>query len=120
MAGAADLRRWLQKRDFISVYDVAAACRLALETNRPVANRSTSRRARPMTVKEIAARTIRALGPDDLEPEITGKISHRRHSPLLRRYIQARDVLGWEPRISLEQGLEDLLIGWKDRARPTG
>ena len=86
-----------QKRDFVSVYDVASAVRLAIE----------------MTVKEIAAKTIRCLGSNNLEPDITGKyrVGDIRHC--FADISRARKVLGWVPSVSLEQGLEDL-ASWLD------
>ena len=52
----------LQKRDFISVYDVARACRLALESDRADGHAINISSGKPMTVKDIANKTIRAIG----------------------------------------------------------
>jgi dTDP-L-rhamnose 4-epimerase len=62
----------------------------------------------PMTVAEAARRTIRAIGRDDMEPEITGKyrIGDIRHC--FADISLAREALGWRPRVSFEAGLEDL------------
>jgi dTDP-L-rhamnose 4-epimerase len=97
-----------QMRDFVSVYDVANACRLALETPRAAGLAINISSGVPMRVGDVARRAIRALGRDDIEPEITGKyrVGDIRHC--FADVSRARDVLGWEPRISLEQGLVDL------------
>jgi dTDP-L-rhamnose 4-epimerase len=97
-----------QMRDFVSVYDVAAACRLALESPRAVGAALNISSGVPMTVGDVARRTIRALGCDDLEPDITGRyrVGDIRHC--FADISRARELLGWEPRVSLEQGLTDL------------
>ena len=102
----------LQQRDFVSVYDVARACRLALETPDAAGQAFNISSGVPMTVKEVAERTIRAIGTRDIEPEITGKYRARRYTALLCRYFAgSKQVLGWQPEVTLEQGLEDL-AGW--------
>lgn len=97
-----------QKRDFVSVYDVAAACRLAVETPNASGRAINISSGVPMTVGEVARRTVRALGREDLDPEITGKyrVGDIRHC--FADVSLAREVLGWEPHVSLEQGLTDL------------
>src|SRR6185312_600951 len=62
-----------QKRDFVSVYDVARAFRLALEKPDAEGQAINISSGVPMTVAEVATRTIRALGNSDMEPDITGK-----------------------------------------------
>jgi dTDP-L-rhamnose 4-epimerase len=101
----------LQKRDFVSVYDVAAACRRALESPAAVGLALNISSGVPMTVAEVALRTIRALGRDDLDPDITGRyrVGDIRHC--FADISLARETLGWEPRVSLEEGLTDL-AGW--------
>jgi dTDP-L-rhamnose 4-epimerase len=101
----------LQKRDFISVYDVAAAVRLALETPRAAGEAINISSGEPMTVGEAARRTVKAIGRPDLEPVMTGRyrVGDIRHC--FADISKARAVLGWEPRVSLEEGLADL-TGW--------
>jgi dTDP-L-rhamnose 4-epimerase len=100
-----------QMRDFVSVYDVAAACRLALESPCAAGLALNISSGAPVTVGEVARRTIRAIGRDDLEPNITGKyrVGDIRHC--FADISLARHVLGWEPRVSLEEGLGDF-YGW--------
>jgi dTDP-L-rhamnose 4-epimerase len=98
----------LQKRDFVSVYDVACACRLALECEAAAGQALNISSGLAMTVKEIAARTIRAIGTSDLEPEITGRYRAGDIRHCFADISLARKVLGWEPKVTLEQGLEDL------------
>lgn len=98
----------LQKRDFVSIYDVARACRLALESPAAAGRAINISSGRAMTVKEVATRTIRAIGRTDLEPEITGKYRSGDIRHCFADISLAREVLGWEPQVSLESGLEDL------------
>ena len=97
-----------QLRDFVSVYDVARACRLALETPRAdghVFNVATGRR---MTVSECAQKMAAALGKEHLKPEITGKyrVGDIRHC--YADISLAREILGYEPQMKLENGMADL------------
>jgi dTDP-L-rhamnose 4-epimerase len=101
----------LQKRDFVSVHDVARACRLALETPAAAGQAFNISSGVPMTVKEVAERTIRAIGYPEVEPEITGNYRAGDIRHCFADISLARQVLGWEPRVTLEQGLEEL-AGW--------
>lgn len=97
-----------QMRDFVSVYDIATACRLALETPQASGMAINVSSGIPMSVGEVARRAVRALGREDLEPEITGnyRVGDIRHC--FADITRAREVLGWQPRVTLEQGLTDL------------
>jgi dTDP-L-rhamnose 4-epimerase len=103
-----------QLRDFVSVYDVARACRLALETPRAdghVFNVATGRR---MTVSECARKMAAALGKEHLKPEINGKyrVGDIRHC--YADISLAREILGYEPQMKLEDGMVDL-AAWLGR-----
>jgi len=98
----------LQKRDFVSVYDVARACRLALEKKEAAGCALNISSGVAMTVLEVAQRTVRALGRRDLEPEVTGKYRAGDIRHCFSDMTRARRVLGFEPQVRLEQGLEDL------------
>lgn len=98
----------LQKRDFVSVYDVARACRLALETPKAAGQAFNISSGLPMTVKEVAERTIRAIGRPEIQPAITGNYRAGDIRHCFADISLAREVLGWEPQVTLEHGLEDL------------
>jgi len=104
----------LQMRDFVSVYDVARACRLALESPEAAGCAINISSGVPLTVGEAAERTVRALGRGDLLPEITGKYRAGDIRHCFADISRARDVLGYEPRMSLEAGLQDL-AEWLER-----
>jgi dTDP-L-rhamnose 4-epimerase len=97
-----------QMRDFVSVYDVARACRLALEKPGAAGQAINIGSGVPLTVREVAERTVRAIGHADLEPEITGKYRAGDIRHCFSDIGLARTLLGYEPQVTLEQGLEDL------------
>jgi len=103
----------LQQRDFVSVYDVARACRLALEKPAAAGQAFNIGSGVPLTVREVAERTVRAIGHPGLEPEITGKYRAGDIRHCFGDISLARRVLGYCPEVSLEEGLEDL-AGWLD------
>jgi dTDP-L-rhamnose 4-epimerase len=97
-----------QRRDFVSVLDVALACRLAME--RPasagmVLNVGSGRR---YSIREIAERVAEAVGREDLRPATTGKyrVGDIRHC--FADITLARAVLGYEPAVALDAGLAEL------------
>ena len=101
----------LQRRDFVSVKDVAAACRLALEVPAAAGQVFNVGSGQDLTVLEVAARLAAALGREDLAPEITQRfrVGDIRHC--FADLTRARRVLGYAPAVSLENGLEEL-AGW--------
>jgi dTDP-L-rhamnose 4-epimerase len=108
----------LQKRDFVSVYDVASACRLALAAENASGEALNIGSGEALTVGEVASRVIQAVGATNLQPEITGKyrVGDIRHC--FADISRAKRVLGWAPSITLEQGLEDL-AAWLEGQRTT-
>jgi len=108
----------LQKRDFVSVYDVASACRLALESPQADGEAFNISSGQAMTVGEIARKTVRCLGSRDLEPEITGKyrVGDIRHC--FADISRAKNVLSWVPSVGLEQGLDDLAAWLEGQTTP--
>jgi len=98
----------LQQRDFVSVYDVARACRLALET--PAANGEVFNvgSGQPQTVQAIAARLARVLGKESLQPQILGKyrVGDIRHC--FADIGKAERVLGYQPQVQLDDGMAEL------------
>jgi dTDP-L-rhamnose 4-epimerase len=98
----------LQMRDFVHVSDVARACRLALE--KPAARDQVFNvgSGRQYTVREIARAMAEVLGREDVEPEITGnyRVGDIRHC--FADITLAQRILGYEPRVPLEQGLVEL------------
>jgi dTDP-L-rhamnose 4-epimerase len=102
-----------QLRDFVSVYDIARACRLALEQSAARDMVFNVGSGRKVSVKEVAHKLAKVLG-QKIEPEITGnyRVGDIRHC--FPDISLARRILGYEPQISLEQGMRDL-AEWLDR-----
>jgi dTDP-L-rhamnose 4-epimerase len=98
----------LQRRDFVSVHDVALACRLALEKPAAVGQVLNVGSGKAVTIQEIAERTAQVLGKTQLAPEITGKyrVGDIRHC--FADIDRARQVLDYQPRVSFEKGLQEL------------
>ena len=98
----------LQRRDFVSVRDVAQACRLALDAPEAAGNVFNVGSGQNFPVREIAARIAQALGKQRLGPEITGKYRMGDIRHCFADITQARDLLGYQPRVSFEDGLAEL------------
>ncbi|HKO56349.1 MAG TPA: SDR family NAD(P)-dependent oxidoreductase [Thermoanaerobaculia bacterium] len=97
-----------QRRDFVSVLDVARACILAMEKAPDVAGQVFNvGSGRNYTVLEVGRRLADVLGKR-LEPEITGKyrVGDIRHC--FADISLTRDLLGYEPSVAFEDGIIDL------------
>jgi dTDP-L-rhamnose 4-epimerase len=97
-----------QQRDFVSVYDIARACRLALETPAAAGEVFNIGSGEARTVREIAQRLAAVTGREHLQPEITGKyrVGDIRHC--FADISKARDILGYTPQVKLDDGLAEL------------
>jgi dTDP-L-rhamnose 4-epimerase len=97
-----------QRRDFVSVHDVARACALALDAPKAAGRVLNVGSGESVTVREVATRLAAVIGKEDVEPEVTGKyrVGDIRHC--FADITQARYVLGYEPRVSLEAGMQEL------------
>lgn len=105
-----------QQRDFVSVWDVAQACRLALTTEATgeVFNVGSGE---PRSVLDVAHGIMGALDVS-AEPVVTGKyrIGDIRHC--FADISKARRLLKYEPRIHFEEGLVEL-AEWLARTNAT-
>ncbi|MBW3556248.1 MAG: SDR family NAD(P)-dependent oxidoreductase [Actinobacteria bacterium] len=100
-----------QRRDFVSVHDVAQACTLALSVDAAQGRVVNVGSGQSVSVNEIATRLGRILGCDSLEPEITGKyrVGDIRHC--FADVSLAEEVLGYRPQVDLDEGMTEL-AGW--------
>ncbi|MFL6695099.1 MAG: NAD-dependent epimerase/dehydratase family protein, partial [Ramlibacter sp.] len=98
----------LQQRDFVSVYDVARGCRLALETPAAAGDVFNIGSGQPLTVRAVASRLARVMGKEGIEPEIVGKyrVGDIRHC--FADISKAQRVLGYQPQVSLDDGMAEL------------
>ncbi|MBI5365666.1 MAG: GDP-mannose 4,6-dehydratase [Planctomycetes bacterium] len=101
-----------QTRDFVSVHDVAEACRLAVVRDAADHRAINIGTGVPLPVAGMAESILKLLGKT-FAPTITGafrKGDVRHCYPDLTR---AQTLLGWTPRVSFEEGMREL-IAWSD------
>ena len=100
-----------QRRDFVSVSDVARACRLSLERSGSDGAVVNVGSGASVSVLEIAEKLARVMGREEVAAEVTGKyrVGDIRHC--FADVALARGVLGYEPQVALEDGMEEL-AGW--------
>ncbi|MCL4401425.1 MAG: NAD-dependent epimerase/dehydratase family protein, partial [Acidobacteria bacterium] len=103
-----------QQRDFVSVYDVARACRLALEVGEAEFSDVQEQSGQRYSIRTIANRMARTLAKEHLCPEITGKYRAGDIRNCFADISLARRVLGYRPRVTLEEGLVDL-ANWLEK-----
>ncbi len=97
-----------QKRDFVSVLDIAQASRLALNytgADNEVFNIGSGN---AYTINEIARKLSGILNKNHIEPDVCGKyrVGDIRHC--FADISKARAILGYEPKVTLEHGLVEL------------
>ncbi|WP_129645862.1 NAD-dependent epimerase/dehydratase family protein [Peristeroidobacter agariperforans] len=96
----------MQRRDFVSVRDVARACQLALTT--PALGETFNiGSGEPRTVLEVANSVIDAVNAP-VDPRVTGKyrIGDIRHC--FADISKAEQLLGYQPQVKFEDGLVEL------------
>ncbi len=97
-----------QKRDFVSVLDIAQASRLVLETPEADYEVFNVGSGNAYTINEIGRNLAEILNKEHIVPEVCGeyRVGDIRHC--FADISKARAILGYEPKISLEQGLIEL------------
>ena len=97
----------LQRRDFVSVHDVARATRLALESGRADGRVVNVGSGVSVTVRGLAGLLAQVTGIA-IEPETTGdyRVGDIRHC--FADVSLARELLGYEPRVELAEGMSEL------------
>jgi dTDP-L-rhamnose 4-epimerase len=96
-----------QRRDFVNVRDVARACVLALETDGADGRAVNIGSGQSVTVTEIATKLARVLGKE-IAPELTGQARAGDIRHCFADISLARDLLGFEPSVELEDGMQEL------------
>ena len=99
-----------QSRDFVHVSDIVKANLLALESDGGDYEAINLGTGRATTVRQIAVTLARGLGKE-IEPEIVGKYREADIRHCVADISKARRLLGYEPDVSLEAGMDELL-GW--------
>jgi len=96
-----------QRRDFVSVHDVARACRLALRADGVDGEVLNIGSGRSVTVNEVADRLASVLNVAS-DPEVTGqyRVGDIRHC--FADISRAREVLGYQPEVDMDSGMTEL------------
>lgn len=105
-----------QRRDFVHVHDVARAFRLAMDSE-VTGGALNIGSGRAVTVNTVADMLARRLGHGRSDAEIVGRNRHGDVRHCFADIGAARRTLGYEPRVSLEDGI-DGLAEWLRRTRP--
>jgi dTDP-L-rhamnose 4-epimerase len=106
-----------QTRDFVHVKDIVRANILALENegaNYQALNIGTGI---PTSIAKVSELLSEGLGKD-IEPAITGKYREGDIRHCVADISRARELLGYEPGVTLKEGMFDLL-GWVRRQEAT-
>ena len=104
-----------QRRDFVSVHDVARAFALALETGGADGRAVNVGSGRSVTVRELATKLGAVVGRQ-LEPEVTGesRVGDIRHC--FADVTLARSALDYAPHVELEAGMAELAAWLEGRS----
>jgi dTDP-L-rhamnose 4-epimerase len=96
-----------QRRDFVSVHDIARAFALALERDGADGLAVNIGSGESITVNALAELLARTLGKQ-IAPEVTGefRVGDIRHC--FADVSLARETLGFEPEVSLDEGIAEL------------
>jgi dTDP-L-rhamnose 4-epimerase len=97
-----------QTRDFVHVSDIVQANLLALETDRADYLAVNVGTGRATSVGQVMRLLADGLGKQ-IEPEITGKYREGDIRHCVADISRARDLLGYEPKVTLQQGIPELL-----------
>lgn len=100
----------LQSRDFISVHDIVQGLLLTVDRPEAVGGVFNLGSGRATSILEIAETLARVMGLD-IRPEVNGqyRVGDIRHC--YADITRARTLLGFEPQVTLDQGMQEL-VGW--------
>jgi dTDP-L-rhamnose 4-epimerase len=106
-----------QQRDFVSVHDVARGIRLALERDEAAGRVFNIASGRPIAISAIGQLLAKAMELD-LEPELTGRYRFGDIRHCIADISRACDLLGYEPRVSLADGMAELVEWLRAQSSP--
>jgi dTDP-L-rhamnose 4-epimerase len=104
-----------QRRDFVSVHDVAKACRLAIETPDIENEIFNIGSGTSYTIVELAERMAEVLGKPEIRPSISGKYRAGDIRHCFADISKARTMLGYTPGVDLADGLVELVAWLKEQ-----
>ncbi len=96
-----------QMRDFVSVHDIVQACMLAIDKPASDGHVMNIGSGQPVSIRSVAQLLSRALGKQ-VEPVITRKYRAGDIRHCYADITRARNLLGYEPKVSHEEGFEEL------------
>jgi dTDP-L-rhamnose 4-epimerase len=99
-----------QTRDFVHVSDIVQANLRALESERADYQAINIGTGVPTSVQQVSRLLAAGLGME-LEPELVGKYREGDIRHCVADISRARELLGYEPKVSLSAGIPELL-GW--------
>ena len=98
-----------QRRDFVSVYDVARACRLSLERPAPAAGRVLNvGSGESVSVLEIADELAAVMGREQIGAEVTGRYRVGDIRNCFADITLATEAIGYVPEVSRTEGIAEL------------
>lgn len=97
-----------QRRDFVSVHDIAQACVLALEKDAANGEVFNIGSGENLSIRQIGEKVCDVLKKPELQPQITGeyRVGDIRHC--FADIAKARELLGYRPQVSLQDGMQEL------------
>jgi len=101
-----------QTRDFVYVYDVACAICLAMDGDHGVYNIAGSR---PLSINNLADALCEVYDVKDYQWQHDDQNDPRRFVSM--SISEARERLGWEPQISILNGLNETVNWWKNHGK---
>ncbi|MFA5358746.1 MAG: SDR family NAD(P)-dependent oxidoreductase [Patescibacteria group bacterium] len=103
----------LQTRDFVSVYDIADANIAAMNSASSDYEVFNVGSGTALPIKEVAEILAKLYG-NDVKPEITSQFRKGDVRHCFADMTKAKEKLGWQPKISFEQGMADLIAWSRD------
>jgi dTDP-L-rhamnose 4-epimerase len=97
-----------QKRDFVNVRDIVAACILACEKDEANGMVFNVGSGNAYSIREIAERLAEVMDLQHVKPEITMKYRAGDIRHCYADITRARKILGYEPSVDIETGLIEL------------
>jgi dTDP-L-rhamnose 4-epimerase len=104
-----------QTRDFVHVRDIVHANLLALETDKADYQAINVGTGVATSIRTVSRLLAEGLGVD-LEPEIVGKYREGDIRHCVADISKAKSLLGYEPQVSLERGIPELLSWVREQA----
>lgn len=104
----------LQRRDFIHVSDIVHAITLAMASNAADYKALNVGTGRNVSVRQVAETLLQKLN-SELEPQITNQFREGDVRHCYADITKIRELLGFEPKVSFEDGMEELVAWLKEQ-----